>query len=83
MLLVDPRQMDLLHRSHQPIPNPTVDSLRNLDEEMRNILEDRYMDTTNKVKRYQQTLHKYLSRVEQYKDQPLGVVRDASLPEEG
>ena len=76
MILVDPKIMDSMREStmSSPVPDATVGSLRQLDEQMRDILDRNDMNLEDKANLYQQVLRKYLVRVKQYENKPLGAV---------
>ncbi len=62
MVLVDPTQMIV---KTSPVPDPLSDSVLQLDTAMKHILENETMSEYDKLTAYQQTLHKYLKRVNQ------------------
>lgn len=72
MILVDPRVLESTRPFHPP--DTIADNIRTLDNEMENILERQDLDVRSKAKLYQQILHRYLHRIEQYKNKPLGSV---------
>lgn len=72
MLLVDPRWVDT--SLQQSLPDPLGQSLRELDSQMRVILERQDMTEHDKAQLYFQTLQRYMTRVNQYRDKPLGKV---------
>jgi hypothetical protein len=75
MLLVDPRVLDSLEsKGSSPVPDVLSQSLKMLDDDMRGVLERRDVDFENKAKMYNQTLWRYLRRLDQYRDRPLGTV---------
>lgn len=80
MMLVDPRWVDTSLQS-LPLPDPLGQSLRELDNQMRIILERKDMTEHDKAQLYFQTLHRYMTRVNQYRDKPLGKV-DIAQPQE-
>ena len=73
MLLVDPRALDSI-RQPSPLPNPISESLRELDQGMKNILDKGDFNVNDKANAYYQTLRKYLHRAEQYKHEPVATV---------
>jgi hypothetical protein len=73
MLLVDPRVLDS-QKEHYSVPDVLSQNLKMLDDDMRNVLERHDVDFENKAKMYNQTLWRYLRRLEQYRDRPLGTV---------
>lgn len=72
MILVDPRTLDAL--GAPAVPDVLGQSLKQLDEEMRNVLERRELDFEDKTNMYYQTLWRYLRRLDQYRDKPIGTV---------
>jgi hypothetical protein len=76
MILVDPRVLNALNTqaATAPVPDVLGDSLRELDQEMQSVLGRHNVGFHDKAKLYQQTLRRYLNRVQQYKDRPLGFV---------
>ena len=72
MILIDPRVLDSLRSS--PTPNPLTTSLQDLDHQMKDILDRHDLPVEDKANAYQQTLKRYLHRLDQVKQQPLGVV---------
>lgn len=73
MLLVDPRWMDKIQQS-SPLPDPLAQSIQDLDNQMRDILEQQALSAPEKAHLYQQTLQRYLIRLNQYRGKPLGMV---------
>lgn len=74
MLLVDPRILESHGSQAPPVPDATSQSIRELDEEMRNVLDQGELDFENKTKMYNQALWRYLRRIGQYREKPLGYV---------
>ena len=77
MVLIDPRVLDTLSTAavkNQNPPNPLTDSLYQMDQQMRDILNKTDMNITDKANAYQQTLQRYLHRLDQVKNQPIGSV---------
>lgn len=72
MILVDPRLLEST-RQYLP-PEPVSDSLRDLDSRMQQIMEMEDLEPRDKARVYQQTLQRYLGRLEQYRQKPLGYV---------
>lgn len=70
MILIDPR---LLEKPYTP-PDTVTDNLRDLDHQMQQVLENEDLPPREKARVYQQTLQRYLNRLEQYRQKPLGVV---------
>ena len=75
MILIDPRTVDAFQRQQQqPLPEATTENLKELDRDMKNILEKNDLSFTDKANHYQQTLHQYLHRAREYKNKPIGSV---------
>ena len=74
MILIDPRILNSLQNNGPPVEDATSNSLRDMDERMRSILQSDDLDADRKHQMYQDTLRKYRTRVDQYKDKPLGSV---------
>ena len=84
MILVDPRTLDSFRESSgPPVPDATSQSLREMDEQMRAILDSGNMHVEDKANMYHQTLRRYLTRFDQYKDKPMGTVKvqETSVPD--
>ena len=64
MILVDPRMMDSLQRKAPPVPDAATESLRDMDQQMRGVLDRNDMNLEDKTNLYQQ-----------YKDKSLGTVQ--------
>ena len=79
MVLVDPRTLDTIRASsltaQAPVPDAATESLRDMDLQMRDVLDRNDMNLEDKANLYQQTLWRYLKRFGQYKDKPLGTVQ--------
>ena len=84
MILVDPRTLDTIRASSSfssspaaqaPVPDAATESLRDMDRQMRDVLDRNDMNLEDKANLYQQTLWRYLKRFGQYKDKPLGTVQ--------
>ena len=73
MILVDPRWVDMSQQS-SPLPDPLAQSVRDLDNQMRDILERQELSVSDKAHLYQKTLQSYLTRINQYRGKPLGMV---------
>ena len=73
MILVDPRWVDRIQQS-SPLPDPVAQSVRDLDNDMRDILERQELSVSDKAHLYQKTLQSYLTRINQYRGKPLGMV---------
>ena len=84
MILVDPRILQSRQEaSVPPVPDATSASLREMDQQMRSILDRDDLNTADKANLYQQTLRRYRHRFEQYTNKPLGTVtisKDDLLP---
>ena len=63
MILVDPSQMML---KTSPVPDPLSDAVLDIDREMKSVLARTDMTDRDKALEYQQTLNRYLMRVNQY-----------------
>ena len=75
MILIDPKTMDSIQRQQQPtLPDATTENLKELDRDMKNILEKNDLSFVDKANHYQQTLYQYLHRAGEYKNKPLGSV---------
>ena len=74
MILVDPLQWEAKHRVSHPIPDGLSTSLTNLDQDMNAILHDDNKDVYTKAKIYQQTLNRYLTLADKYRDKPIGKI---------
>ena len=82
MILVEPRTLDTIRASSSsslaaqaPVPDAATESLRDVDQQMRDVLGKNDMNLEDKANLYQQTLWRYLKRFGQYKDKPLGTVQ--------
>jgi len=75
MILVDPRMINSLQSKAPPVPDAATESLRDMDQQMRGVLDRNDMNLEDKANLYQQTLWRYLKRFGQYKDKPLGTVQ--------
>ena len=78
MILVDPRMVGsnvTTPASGPPVPDATSNSLRELDQEMRDTLDRKDLPLEDKANAYQQILRRYLQRFDQYRNKPLGVVK--------
>ena len=80
MLLVDPRVLE--SHSHYAPPEPLKDNLRDLDALMQQVLDRDDLLPRDKARLYQQTLRRYMTRLEQHRSKPLGIVdiKPPSLP---
>ena len=67
MILVDPRVMESGGFTTPPIPDARAQSIREMDQQMREALEDRELNPEDKANAYNQILWKYLKRVDQFK----------------
>ena len=63
MILVDPSHMML---KTSPVPDPLSDAVLDIDREMKSVLARTDMTDCDKALEYQQTLNRYLMRVNQY-----------------
>ena len=67
--------MDSLQSKAPPVPDAATESLRDMDQQIRGVLDRNDMNLEDKANLYQQTLWRYLKRFGQYKDKPLGTVQ--------
>ena len=77
MILVDPRTLDTIRTSsaaQASVLDAATESLRDMDQQMRDVLDRNDMNLKDKANLYQQTLWRYLKRFGQYKDKQLGTV---------
>lgn len=75
MILMDPRWLDSLKpTSVYTPPDPLTENMRALDQQMKQILDRVDLPERDKISLYQQTLHRYMHRLDQYKSRPLGLV---------
>ena len=76
MILIDPRALSEVRESAAgpPVPDATSTSLREMDLQMRDILERNDMDLEDKANMYQQILRRYRHRFDQYANKPIGTV---------
>ena len=75
MILIDPRTMDSIQKQQQPpLPDATTENLKELDNDMKNLLEKDDLSFVDKANHYQQVLYHYLQRAKEYKNKPLGSV---------
>ena len=72
MALVDPRLLENV-RAKAPSNTPIASVLRDLDDEMRNILERTDMDVREKVALYNQVLGRYNDLDDRRRQEPLRV----------
>ena len=80
MLLVDPRLLETIqHKPYVP-PDTVTDSLRELDELMQTVLEREDLSPRDKARMYQRSLHRYMTRLDQYRNKPLGLVDTKPSP---
>ena len=63
MVLVDPTQ---LYVKTTPVPDPMADSVLSLDGEIKQILDSSLPSVHDKALAYQQTLQKYIKRIDQF-----------------
>ena len=81
MILIDPKTVDSIQRQQQPpLPDATTENLKELDRDMKNILEKNDLSFVDKANHYQQTLYHYLHRAGEYKNKPLGSVTIKQSP---
>ena len=72
MILVDPRVLE--STSRPPVSDATAHSLREMDQQMRDALENPEANLEDKANMYHQILQKYLKRFDQFKEKPLGTI---------
>ena len=82
MLLVDPKVMEQLKQSSMPppppIPDTLSDSLTALDNDIRTILNKKYESAYEKALEYQQSLQRYLTLADQYRQRTAPIPRPLS-----
>lgn len=74
MLLIDPRLLESMTQKQYAPPDTLNDNLRDLDDQMQQVLEREDLLPHDKAKMYQQTLQRYLTRIAQYRNKSLGLV---------
>ena len=74
MVLVDPRVLESIKSPNEPVPNAQIESVRDLDHQMRAVLSRNDLDIEDKANLYHQSLQRYLTRVNQYKESPVAKV---------
>jgi hypothetical protein len=74
MLLIDPRLLETITQKQHVPPDAVSDSLHALDKEMEQVLERTDLALNDKAKLYQQTLRRYLNRLDYHRNKPLGLV---------
>ena len=83
MILVEPRVLDSLRSTvtGPPVQDATSESIKEMDNQMRDVLERQDLNVADKASLYQQILVRYLTRYNQYKDRPLGsvTIKDPNL----
>ena len=73
MVLVDPRVLNSLSTTQKSeIPDAAMESLRKMDQDMKDLLKT---DDGDKLKDYEQTLWRYLKRLKDVRERPLGTVK--------
>ena len=78
MILIDPRTLDSMSLGNKgenrpPVADITSESLREMDLQMRDILNQSDMTLNEKASLYQQALWRFLKRFDQYKEGPQGL----------
>ena len=73
LILVDPQQWRAAATAPS-LPDSLGSSISTLDQEMKNILDDKTGDIHTKAQLYQQVLQRYLHLVEKYRERPLGKI---------
>jgi hypothetical protein len=75
MILIDPRLLESMNQKQQYVPPDTLnDSLRTLDNQMHQVLTREDLSLRDKARQYQQTLQRYMGRLDDYRHKPLGLV---------
>ena len=74
MILIDPRLLESMNQKTYVPPDTLNDNLRDLDNQMQQILEREDLSPRDKVKQYQQILQLYTFRLGEYKQKPLGLL---------
>jgi hypothetical protein len=74
MILMDPRILESMQQKPYVPPDTLNDSLRLLDTQMEHILNREDLSPHDKVKQYQKTLQLYTTRLNDYRNKPLGLV---------
>lgn len=84
MILVDPKMLENLQQQQQqrkssPVPDAAVDSASEIGRQMAEILKEPEV-TASQADAYHQLLRKYLLRLDQIRQRPLGTVQLAKNP---
>ena len=74
MPLMDIRVVDALKQKQYVPPDTLNDNLRELDRQMQHIMDQPDISDRDKARVYQQTLQRYMNRLDQYRHKPLGIV---------
>ena len=72
MILMDPRVLE--NQNAYTPPDTLRDNLGELDRKLQGILDREDLSIFDQVSLYNQTLKRYMKRLDQYKQKPLGVV---------
>ena len=73
MVLVPENTLERLQQRQQILTPPVTQTLKNLDSQMGDILENKQLDDEEKAKLYNQVMQRYLTYYDQRKGQPLYV----------
>ena len=79
MILIDPRVLAAMKQKQYVSPDTLNDNLRDLDNQMQQVLAREDLSQRDKARLYQHTLQRYLTRLAQYRHRPLGLV-DITTP---
>ena len=79
MILIDPRVLESLKSDTQPVKDATMESLKDMDHHMKQIMDRADLDLNDKASAYQQALRRFLNRAEDYKQKPLGSISIAPI----
>ena len=82
MILVPENTLERLQQRQQILTPPVTQTLKNLDNEMSDILSSKELDDEAKAKLYNQVLQRYLTYYDQRKGQPLHVKLTTPKPVE-
>ncbi len=66
MALIDPRLLERFQQLYEPPPNPTLKTMASLDDRLKNVLSKSHSSEDDKVKEYNQTLHRYMTYEDKY-----------------
>jgi hypothetical protein len=75
MILIDPRLLESMNQKQQYVPPDSLTaSLRELDNQMQQVLDRETLSPRDKARQYQQILQRYTNRLDDYRHKPLGLV---------